>query len=272
MTDETKQYYVYVYIDPRNFDEFYYGKGKGTRKNNHLDDDKDSDKVRRIKAIQHEGLQPIIKVIARGLTEHEAFLVEKTLIWKLGKNLTNKSSGHFAEQFRPHDTLHRNLSGFDFENGLYFFNTGEDKHAFRDWDDCRKYSFLSAGQHDKYSKQIRTLELGDIVAAYLNGHGYVGIGRITSKAVRVNDFKFKGKQLDQLKLASKNIFKNANNDKSEYLVEVNWIKTVDRKSAKWSKNVGLFTTQLIKASLHNQPLTVEYLEQTFGVNFQELLT
>ena len=25
-------YYVYVYIDPRNFEEFYFGKGKGSRK------------------------------------------------------------------------------------------------------------------------------------------------------------------------------------------------------------------------------------------------
>jgi hypothetical protein len=25
-------YYVYVYIDPRNFEEFYYGKGRGNRK------------------------------------------------------------------------------------------------------------------------------------------------------------------------------------------------------------------------------------------------
>ena len=24
-------YYVYVYIDPRNHEEFYYGKGKGSR-------------------------------------------------------------------------------------------------------------------------------------------------------------------------------------------------------------------------------------------------
>ena len=31
-----KEYYVYVYIDPRNFEEFYYGKGKGSRKNAHL--------------------------------------------------------------------------------------------------------------------------------------------------------------------------------------------------------------------------------------------
>ena len=35
-------YYVYVYIDPRNFEEFYFGKGKGNRKNAHLSDNTDS--------------------------------------------------------------------------------------------------------------------------------------------------------------------------------------------------------------------------------------
>ena len=75
------EYYVYVYIDPRNFEEFYYGKGKGSRKDAHLFEDSDSEKSKRIKAIKKEGLEPIIRVIARGLSEHDALLVEKTLLW-----------------------------------------------------------------------------------------------------------------------------------------------------------------------------------------------
>ncbi len=43
-------YYVYVYIDPRNFEEFYYGKGKGSRKEAHLNEDTDTEKSKRIKA------------------------------------------------------------------------------------------------------------------------------------------------------------------------------------------------------------------------------
>lgn len=159
MTKENTTYYVYVYIDPRNFEEFYYGKGTGSRKSAHLSDDSDTEKAKRIKAIKKEGLEPIIKVIAKGLTEKEAFLVEKTLIWKLGRNLTNLSSGHFADKFRPHDTFHLDLSGFDFNNGLYYINVGEGKH--RCWADCNKFGFLSAGQDKKYSDPIRTLELGD---------------------------------------------------------------------------------------------------------------
>lgn len=36
-----------------------------------------------------DGEEPIIRVVAKGLTEREALLVETTLIWKLGRDLTN---------------------------------------------------------------------------------------------------------------------------------------------------------------------------------------
>lgn len=262
-------YYVYIYIDPRNFEEFYYGKGKGkgNRKEAHLKDQGDSDKAKRIKAIKKEGLSPIIKVIAKGLTEREAFLIEKTLIWKLGNTLTNQSSGHFADKFRPHNTLHIDLPYFDFENGIYYVNVGEGNH--RCWEDCMQYGL--AGQHPKYSSPMRTLEAGDIVIAYLKGFGYVGIGKVLEKAVRINDFKIDLKPLSQFDLQVPNIFNNSENENSEYPVKVEWIKAVEKNDAKWKKNYNLFTSQLIKASLEKQAKTLEFLEEEFEVDFKKLM-
>ena len=269
MNQNLPEYYVYVYIDPRNFEEFYYGKGKGNRKSAHLTDSSDTEKTKRIKDIQKAGLKPIIKVIAKDLTEKQAFLIEKTLIWKLGKNLTNLSSGHFAEKFRPHDTLHLDLAHFDFKNGLYYINVGEGIH--RCWEDCKKYGFLSAGQHPKYSDPIKTLEEGDLVAAYLKGYGYVGIGRVTQKAVRVNDFKIDNRLLSSYDLKVLDIYDNSHNENSEFPVKIDWIKTVEKKAAKWKSNNGLFSSQLIKASLQGQPKTIEFLEKEFEVDFKELM-
>ncbi|MES2848245.1 MAG: GIY-YIG nuclease family protein [Bacteroidota bacterium] len=269
MVNNNAEYYVYVYIDPRNFQEFYYGKGKGGRKNAHLVDDSDSEKARRIKAIHREGLKPIIKVVARDVTEREAFLIEKTLIWKLGKNLLNQSSGHFAEKFRPHDTFHQDLAGFDFKNGLYYVNVGEGEH--RCWKDCNELGFLSAGQDKKWSDPIRTLEMGDIVVAYLKNHGYVGIGRVIEKAIKPTEFKVNGVPLTKLDLKMPNIFENCDNENSEYLTKIDWIKTFDSKQAKWKPKSGLFTTQLVKASLQGQHLTKAYLEHEFGLRFNDLL-
>ena len=39
MSNASYDYYVYVLIDPRNFEEFYYGKGKGSRKDVHKAND-----------------------------------------------------------------------------------------------------------------------------------------------------------------------------------------------------------------------------------------
>lgn len=262
-------YYVYVYIDPRNYEEFYYGKGKGNRKQAHLSDESDTDKTKIIKAIQKEGLEPIIKVIAKGLTESEAFLIEKTLIWKLGKNLTNISSGHFADKFRPHNSFHFNLNGFDFENGIFYVNVGECKH--RAWEDCRKFGFLSAGQGKQWSDAIKLLNQGDIVVAYLKRKGYVGIGKVIEKARPVCDFRFKGEPLKKQKLVNPNIFKNADNENSEYLVKIQWIKSFFANEAKWENKAGLFTTRQIRASLEKQIKTIEFLERKFDVDFQKIM-
>jgi hypothetical protein len=269
MIDNQTDYYVYVYIDPRNYEEFYFGKGKDNRKEAHLSDDSDSEKAKRIKAIHQEGLTPIIKVIAKGLTESDAFLIEKTLIWKIGRTLTNKSSGHFADKFRPHDTFHLNLPEFDFKNGLYYVNIGEGPH--RCWDDCKRFGFLSAGQDRKWSDPMRTLEQGDIVVAYLKRYGYVGVGRVIEKAINVKNFKFDGKSLSNYDLKIPNIFENSDNEKSEYLVKIDWIKAVDKQEAKWKSKDKLFSTQLIKASLKRQAKTVDFLQSEFGIKFSDLL-
>src|SRR3989338_2641291 len=235
----------------------------------HLKDDSDTEKAKKIKAIQKEGLGPIIKVIAKGLTESEAFLIEKTLIWKLGKNLTNISSGHFADKFRPHNTFHLNLNCFDFENGIFYVNVGEGET--RAWEDCRNFGFLTAGQGSKWRDPLKTLNAGDIVVAYLKQKGYVGIGNVVEKAKRVLDFRFDGKSLKSQNLVSPDLFKNSNNENSEYLVKIKWTKSVTANEAKWKNNSGLFTTQLIKASLENQIKTIKFLEEEFGVSFPNIM-
>lgn len=215
-------------------------------------------------------MEPIIRVIARNLSEHDALLVEKTLLWKLGKQLTNISSGHYTENFRPHDSLHKHLSGFDFQNGLYYYNIGEGPH--RNWDDYVEHGFISAGQAPRFRDAILGLQAGDFVAAYLKGHGFVGIGKITQSAKPVRDILIDNIPLLQKKLKCKNISENSNDlDKSEYVALVEWFVIFPRNEAKWKSKSELFTSQLVRASLDGQQKTVKYLEQEFSVNFTELL-
>ncbi len=270
--DNQSDYYVYVYIDPRNFEEFYYGKGKGLRKDSHLYEDSDSEKSKRIKAIKKASLLPIIKVIAKDLTESQALLIEKTLLWKLGKQLTNVSTGHFANKFRPHDTMHLSLSGFDYQNGIYYYNVGEGE--VRNWDDYVRYGFISAGQHPKYNEPMKTFEVGDIVVAYLKGHGYVGIGTVTQKAIPIREIRIDDNPIYDIELSA-NMLNQAENDAySEWVCLVNWHVTKPRENAYFLRNSQpkLFTSQLIKASLDKQEFTKRFLEDSFDIKFLDLVS
>lgn len=269
MAADRRDFYVYVYIDPRNYEEFYYGKGQGARRVAHLSDGKDSEKVARIRAIREEDLDPIVRTIAAGLTEQEALLIETTLIWKLGKNLTNIASGRFVSRFRPHNTLHKELPTFDFQNGIYLVNVGEG--PTRDWDDCWEFGFLAAGGDPKWSSQLHPLTVGDVVVAYLKGRGYVGVGKVSARAVPYLDYRHRRRLLKDFHLVQPNIEHDSDDPAlTEYILGVKWISAVSREDAKWQPRSGLFTTQMIRASLEGQPHTVAFIEDAFGVHLGEL--
>jgi hypothetical protein len=265
-------FYVYVYIDPRNHEEFYYGKGAGPRKSAHLDDKDACRKVERIEAIRKAGQEPIIRVVAANLDEKEALLIEATLIWRFEGRLTNQVSGHFSEKFRPQDTLHKNLPGFDYENYIYYVNVGEGSH--RDWIDCRRYGFLSAGgENPRWKSQLQKLIEGDVVAAYLAGHGYVGIGIVTEQAVPMKRFIVDGVPLGQHSLAQPGMLERIDDTElTEYVVRIKWIKTVDKEQAFFKPKSGLFTTQQIRASLSRQPTTISFIDESFDIRIEDLLS
>jgi hypothetical protein len=92
---EKLRFYVYIYIDPRNGQPFYIGKGRGNRVFSHLNDRRESKKARVIDALQKLGLSPHIEILKWGLTEEQALLVEQTAIDLLGvSSLTNLVRGH----------------------------------------------------------------------------------------------------------------------------------------------------------------------------------
>lgn len=264
------EFYVYVYIDPRNHQEFYYGKGQGDRKLAHLKDSSDTEKSRILSEIKREGLEPIIRVVARGLSEEQAFLVEKTLIWKLGRTLTNRASGHFAEKFRPHETLHKELFNFDFANGIYCINVGEGIH--RNWDDCVKYGFISAGQNwESWGKKICALRPNDILCAYLSKRGYVGVAKVLETAVLAKNFTYRGKPLSTCEVITPKMFDVPSNPKDgEHLLKVKWVVTKTRENGV-GRDRSVWRSSSMLGSLEKQTKTLSFLEREFKIKFRNLL-
>jgi hypothetical protein len=162
-----------------------------------------------------------------------------------------------------------------FEATNYFFvNIGYiTKGVIREerrWEDFVKYNFISAGQGRKYSNPLNRLMPGNVVFAYVSNHekigGYIGVGIVKEKAVRVNEFKHNGELLSTLKKNLKgSIFKNSDNaDLSEYLVKVDWRATLDiEKGSKPHENH--FVHRYGFCSLENQLETVNWLLERFNV-------
>ena len=151
------------------------------------------------------------------------------MIWRTGESLTNVSGGHFANNFRPPQTLDRSLPGFDTVNGIFFVNVAAHFGPHREWEDGYKYGFVAAGYGRKWSSQLDRLSVGDIVAAYFkeDGYkkGYVGIGRVIAPSVPVADFRFNGRPLSRSMLKGPDLLHDADDAKEcEYLVSVRWIK------------------------------------------------
>lgn len=186
------------------------------------------------------------------------------------------------------------MSEIRIKRNLRFMNVGEDPPnpppnwiGMRQWEACKKYGFMSAGQHPKFSTPLLNIEQADIIAAYITGSGYVGIGRITETAVPIKKFSFNGKTLSDfnidrrilddklvnnetvegMPLLRKTLFRNAYNEKTEFVIRVEWIETVTRATAYWERKQGLFAKPMIQCKLDGQPRTIQFLEDSFQIRF-----
>lgn len=91
--DELK-FYVYIYSDPDTRIPFYIGKGTANRCFQHLYDDSETEKQKKIKELQLLNKEPIIELLRYGLTDNEASILEAALIDFIDlKFLTNKMRG-----------------------------------------------------------------------------------------------------------------------------------------------------------------------------------
>ncbi len=204
----------------------------------------------------------------------DAQKLDKTLLNKLKKNISALSSKYKKPELpltKDYGSIiKRRKTNYFFVNVGYITN-GKIR-AERNWDDCREFNFLSAGQGPKFSDQLNHLSPGDIVFAYVSTYGYVGVGKVVKAAQRVNEFRYKGKLLSTFKSKlNGNIFKNSHHtDKSEYLVELKWLDTVDLVDALETNGKYYFYTS-VSCSMANQMDTVEWLLSNFKDAKKQLL-
>lgn len=138
----------------------------------------------------------------------------------------------------------------------------------RDWEDARKYEFVSGGGARWFSQTLSQLFPGARVFVNVPSHGYVGVGKVLATMVPMKDFLVKvgGKEvpITEAPLKSANLGKGdqGDPDKAEYMVRVEWQKTVPLENAYREK--GMYGNQNTVTKLRNK-FTLERLVKRFEV-------
>lgn len=126
-------------------------------------------------------------------------------------------------------------------NGEYYCSFGE---GSRKWEDAMKYGFISAGGGSWYSQTLSLLSAGDRVWVNIPHTGYVGVGIVASDPTPANEtvFTINGTEKSMRDLPLKGeYFETEDAENAEYIVKVNWIKTVPVNNA--VREVGFFGNQ-----------------------------
>ena len=107
----------------------------------------------------------------------------------------------------------------------------------RNWEDARRYGYVSAGGGNWYTGTLKKLPIGGRVFVNLPGRGYVGVGVVAGKAVRARDFTVSvdGEQVPLVEAPHQapNLVAAAAQDdeETEWVVPVSWVKTVPPEQA-----------------------------------------
>jgi hypothetical protein len=158
-------------------------------------------------------------------------------------------------------------SGKEAWNGRdWYVSLGVDEH--RTWEDCQRYGFVSAGGGRWYSHTLQLLTLGARIFVCVPRTGYVGVGVVKENAVPVRDFKVLDEGIEKsildMPLKAPNVGQFADDpDKSEYMVRVEWVKTVQIEQAFWEK--GMFASGNSACKLRNS-FTIERLSELFELD------
>jgi hypothetical protein len=152
-------------------------------------------------------------------------------------------------------------------NGEFYVSFGG-----RDWEEARKYGFISGGGGRFYSQTLYLLSPGDRVWVNIPGTGYVGVGRVEQTVVPVEEFittDTSGNRVPITQIKGLDISNRTPStedpEKAEYLVRVRWEKAVPVEKAVSER--GLFGSQhtVARPKKDKWRHTIERLKTLFGI-------
>ena len=119
------------------------------------------------------------------------------------------------------------------QKNWFFVNVGEHRGHLK-WEDCVRYSCISAGGGPQFAKALQRLKRGDTVYAYISRSGYVGGGKVSRAAVPIHEFTTGSHNIPLPKrdLATSEINNKPDSpDFTDWVAGIEWFKTFEREQA-----------------------------------------
>lgn len=154
-------------------------------------------------------------------------------------------------------------------NGRDWYVSFGEANKSRDWDDARRYGFVSAGGRKWYSDSLQQVPVGGRVFAYIPKVGYVGVGTVTAPAtpadhavLTVDSRPVAFRSLDLVGPYGREVpDPDPDEDYREWILPVTWEHTVARAQA--LRAPGLFANQNSACRLRDQ-FTVDEVTAFFA--------
>jgi hypothetical protein len=142
----------------------------------------------------------------------------------------------------------------------------------RNWDDARRYGFVSAGGGEWFSRTLRALPIGARVFVHIPKSGYVGLGEVTGEAAPYSEIMLTvggvTRKMSELDLAGHYVHADGSppddgQDRREWVVPVEWQVQVPREEALWK--IGMFANQNSACKLRSR-FTIEEVSRYFKID------
>lgn len=153
-------------------------------------------------------------------------------------------------------------------NGEFYVSFGHGKT--RAWSEAQKYGFVCGGGGAWYSRTLQLLNPGNRVWVNVPKTGYVGVGRVTGKAVQAADFTLNGPngEAPALEVLTEGDYHRefaADPERCEWFVPVEWVKVLPLEDA--VQEIGFFGNQntVCKPTTPKWRSTVERLKDRLQV-------
>jgi hypothetical protein len=152
-------------------------------------------------------------------------------------------------------------------NGEFYVSFG-DTDSERSWQDAVQYGFVAAGGAPWYSRTLNQLSPGDRIWVKIPDAGFVGVGRVRSRAEPAAAFRVAtpSGEAPVLEAAQGGRYHRRfadDPDRCDYFVGIDWLHTLPRDRA--VHEIGLFGNQntVCKPTTPKWRHTVERLKQKF---------